>query len=92
MIVSRASLEHLSCYIIVGNYEHFIAGFVQFIQKEICDTNTQQCQQLDSSLRLLMQLISKYNTQKVLPVNVPGPALANINVSLLADNCENELI
>lgn len=33
------------------------AGFVQFIQKEIVDTNFQQ---LDSSLRLLMQLVSKY--------------------------------
>jgi len=39
-----------------------VAGFVQFIQKDIADTNGQQ---VDSSLRLLMQLISKYNTQKV---------------------------
>lgn len=38
------------------------SGFVQFIQKDIADTNNQL---VDSSIRLLMTLVSKYNTQKV---------------------------
>ncbi|XP_052278154.1 protein furry-like isoform X3 [Dreissena polymorpha] len=59
--------------------EHVVRGFVQFIQKEISDTNVQQ---LDSALRLLMQLISKYNTQKYLVLT--GSLLALHEVEGLA--------
>ncbi|XP_053400043.1 protein furry-like isoform X2 [Mercenaria mercenaria] len=62
--------------------EHVVRGFVQFIQKEISDTNIQQSQQLDSALRLLMQLISKYNIQKY--VGISGSLLALHEVEGLA--------
>ncbi|KAL3879804.1 hypothetical protein ACJMK2_032086 [Sinanodonta woodiana] len=51
--------------------EHVVRGYVQFVQKDISDTNTQQ---LDGSLRMLMQLLSKFNSppQKSSAV-IPGP-------------------
>ncbi|XP_052797247.1 protein furry-like isoform X3 [Mya arenaria] len=61
--------------------EHVIRGFVQFIQREISDTNVQQ---LDSSLRLLMQLVSKYTTTTPKYTQLTGSLLALHEVEGLA--------
>ncbi|KAL4229825.1 hypothetical protein ACF0H5_010217 [Mactra antiquata] len=72
--------------------EHVVRGFVQFIQKDICDTNTQQLQQLDSALRLLMQLITKYNMQKYTGITGSLLALHEVEGLALVMLCNHRIV